>query len=410
MKDEFNNFFNLITYFKVLIFTFLLSSLALAQSTSDMLKKNEGSGLIAASSIKSKSVIEYRFSNDDDDVLADSGYKSFYYSYDKSGKLISYTKYHIFSALTIKEVYQYSGDKIVKTLRYNSADEMIETDDYQFNKSGKLKKEIYTAFYNSVRPNVHFTILANINDDELFAKLQEDLQIEPKIESYSITVNISDPDELNQYVVIGDESDPTSPRYLWSQLSMESQRGLLAFTGPNRKDYDFKSKNISEVKYKYDKKVNLIRKTVYNTAGDLIGKDTYTYNGDNKIISHYRYNENGRISSMETFAYDNSGRLSESAGLDASGKINSRLKYKYDSSGSLTEKIWYGFTGEVNTVFKFNYDTGGKLIKEIKFSDENETEGSTTYTYNENGNITDVLNFGADGKKIKLTKYMYDYY
>lgn len=394
---------------KVLLSAFLFSSVVFAQTTPDITKKNEGSGMIAASNIKSKSVIEYRYF-DENDVLADSGYKSFNFTYDKLGRITSYIRYHIFSALTVREVYQYSGNRIIKTLRYNSADEMIETIGYSYSKSGKLKKETYTAYYNSVHLNVHFTVLANTNEGKLFSKLQDDLQIAPKLESYSITVNISDPDELNQYVVIGDESDPTSPRYLWSQLSMESQRELLAYTGPNRKDYDFKSKNIAEVKYKYDKKGNIIRRTVYNTSGDLIGKETSYFNGDNRIISHYTYSEKGKISSMKTFSYDNSGRLSESAGIDPSGKVNSRLKYIYDDSGNLTEKIWYGFTGEVISIIKFSHDEYGRLTGENKFSGENEPEGSISYAYNENGNITDIFNYGADGKKIKLTKLIYDYY
>jgi len=90
---------------------------------------------------------------------------------------------------------------------------------------------------------VAFSILANVNENEMFSKLQEELEIEPKLESYTITVNVSDQDELNQYVVIGDELDPTSPRYSWSQFSISTQRGLLSYTGPTGKNIHTKAKH-----------------------------------------------------------------------------------------------------------------------------------------------------------------------
>ncbi len=388
---------------KGIIFLFLLTSYIFAQNS-------PGAVQTGNSSVKSKSVYEYRYSNSEEEVLADSGYKAYYFSYDNSGRLAEYVNYNVFYALTIKEMYQYNGDNIIQTARYNSAEEMIGTIDYRYNNSGKLKREIHTAYYNSIRQGVHFSILANVNESEMFSKLQDELEIDPKLESYTITVNVSDPDELNQYVVIGDELDPTSPRYSWSQLSASSQRGLLSYTGPNRKEHTYKSKNIAKVNYKYDKNGNLISKTVYNTADDMIEKETNSYNGDNQRISHYKFNEKGRITSMETYSYDAMGRLSESSGLDPSGKLVSRLVYKYNEAGNLDEKIWFGADGEIKGRYKYSYNGLNLVTEETKFSNENEKEGKTVYNYDLKGNLTEIIRYSADDKKSKLTKYVYEYW
>lgn len=388
----------------------MISSACAQSLPPDISKKNEEIDLIRKTGIKSKSVIEYRYSADNPDVLADSGYKSFWYKYDNAGKLSEYTKYHVFSNLTVREVYQYSGDNIIETMRYNSAGEMIETIEYRYNSTGKLKKEIRTAYYNSIRPGVYFSILANINDGEVFSRLQDELSIEPRLESYSITVNITDPEELNQYIVIGDEMDPTSPRYSWSTLSIASQRELLSYTGSNRKEHTYISKNIAKVNYSYDAKGNLTKKSVYNTAGDVIERETYSYNGDNKKLSYYKYGENGKISSMENFKYDESGRLAESSGLDAGGKLISRLAYKYDSAGNLSEELWLSSEGAVNGISKYAYDDGNRKTEELKLRGEDEIEGRTEYKYDANSNISEIIKYGADGKRMKLIKYVYEFW
>ena len=385
-------------------------SIIFAQSSPDISKKNDEIDFIRKSNVKAKSVIEYHYSTDNPEVLADSGYKSFSFKYDNAGRLAEYTKFHVFSNLTIREVYQYSGDKIIETMRYNSADEMIETIEYRYNSAGKLKKEIHTAYYNSVRPGVYFSILATVNDGEVFSRLQDELSIEPRLESYSITVNIADPEELNQYLVIGDEMDPTSLRFSWSQLSIATQRELLSYTGPNRKEHTYISKNIAKVNYSYDTKGNLSRKSVYNTAGNLIDKETYAYNGDNQKISYYKFSGNGRISSMQTFTYDGGGRLAESSGLDAGGKLISRLSYKYDDSGNLEEEIWLSNEGAINGITKYTYDNNNRKTEEIKFRGEDEREGKNDYIYDTNGNVSEIIKYNADEKRVKLIKYVYEYW
>jgi hypothetical protein len=396
----------------IVVFILLLTDLKLfPQPSIDVFSKNINRNIIKLSNIKSRSVWEYRYSKEDDNILADSGWKSYYFGYDNNGRLTEYSKYQVVPELTVKENYVYSKNgNISIATRYNSAGDRIETIEYKYNKSGKLKTEIHTAYLNLVKAGLYFTILANINDDDMFAVLQKELEIDPILESYSITINITDSEELNQYVVIGDESETNSLRFSWGQLSVESQKKLLDYKGPNRKEHTYASKNIQKIQYKYDVNQNLASREVYNTAGDQIEKESWHYNSSNKVTDYYKYNDNGKISSMERYTYDEKGRMSESNGLDPSGRSVSKLVYRYNDYDQLVEKFWYNMKGELNSRFVYSFDNNNNLKEETKFRGENEKESRTEYFYDVNGNITKLIKYDINDKKDKIIKSIYEYY
>lgn len=391
-----------------IIFSFAVN--LFSQSQYDVNQRNIERGTVLSNKIKSKSIWEYHYSKINDGVLADSGYKSYYYGYDDKGRITDYTKYHVFTDLTIKEQYQYSKtEKISKSTKYNSKNDIIEGITYKYSKAGRMKSELHEAYYNSVRVGVYFTIRASISENELFGIVQDELAIEPRLESYSIIVNITDNDEQNQYVVIGDESDQSSPRYSWNQLSMNTQRDLLAYQGSNRKEHQYISKFIQNVKYKYDKNGNLTTREVYNTSNDLIEKESYKNDAGNKVISYTKYNESGKRVSMESYSYDGSGRLVESAGVESGGTITGRLSIAYDENGNVTEKTWYNAFGEINGKYKYKYN-GSLLIEETKFRGESEKEIHSTYAYDDKDNLTEIIRYDINDKKDKLHKYVYENY
>jgi hypothetical protein len=382
-----------------------------AQQPGDINLKNSEIESIRQSKIKSKSVIQYHYVKGDESALADSGYKSFYFGYDELGRITEYKKYHVFTDLTVKEMFQYGkNNRITVNTRYNSRDDRIETITYRYNKKGSLKSQTHEAYYNSVRTGVYFSIAANVNESDLFVRVQQELQIEPPLESYTIIVNVTDAEELNQYVVIGDEADPTSLRFSWSQLSMESQRDLLSYTGPNRKEHEYISKFLSKVVYKYDNRGNPVRKEVYNTAGDLLEKESYRYDDMNRKTGYTKFTQSGKPGSGENYLYDAGGKISESIGIEPGGGSSGRLVYKYDNNGNLTDKIWYNSTGDINGKFTIVYDDNNRLTEEIHFRGESERELSFKYKYNELGNIEEIIKFDVNNQKEKLTKYIYEYY
>ena len=89
---------------------------------------------------------------------------------------------------------------------------------------------------NSLKKSKYFRILADAYDDPVFVKLQDDLSIEPKMERYTVIVDIRSQETSNQYILFGDEYNPL--RFNWSQLSEQVRKGLINWTGSNKESLD----------------------------------------------------------------------------------------------------------------------------------------------------------------------------
>jgi hypothetical protein len=79
----------------------------------------------------------------------------------------------------------------------------------------------------------YFRIYANADDDILFVKLQDELDIEPKMEVYTIVVDIRDK-TLEPYVLFGDIDESSPKRFSWTKLSNDVQQGLINWSGSNK--------------------------------------------------------------------------------------------------------------------------------------------------------------------------------
>lgn len=93
----------------------------------------------------------------------------------------------------------------------------------------------------------YFRILARAQDDSVFIKIQDQMGISPLLESYNLIVNVMDPNPNNQYVVIGDETDPSAVRASWSQITPDVQAKLLGWTGSNKENLNQKKLNYGSV-------------------------------------------------------------------------------------------------------------------------------------------------------------------
>lgn len=112
-----------------------------------------------------------------------------------------------------------------------------------------LTQESYSQEERDDNPRTwkYFRILARAQDDSIFIKLQDDLLIDPKFESYVVTVDIRDPQPINQIVVIGDEASPDAQRFAWDQLSKPVQEGLVNWVGSNKENLNKKRLNYGSV-------------------------------------------------------------------------------------------------------------------------------------------------------------------
>jgi len=101
---------------------------------------------------------------------------------------------------------------------------------------------------NNPRTWKYFKILAKAEDDSIFVLVQDDMGIDPKLDGFNIIVNISDPNEQNQYVVIGaDEFDPTATRTTFTQLSKRVRDGLINWSGANKENLNPKKLDYASV-------------------------------------------------------------------------------------------------------------------------------------------------------------------
>jgi len=100
---------------------------------------------------------------------------------------------------------------------------------------------------NNPRTWTYFRIYASAEDDSLFVKVQDDLLIDPKMDRYTLTVNISDPNPMNHWVGIGDEASPDFQRTPWSQLSKPVQEGLRNWVGSNKENLNVRKLDYASV-------------------------------------------------------------------------------------------------------------------------------------------------------------------
>ena len=93
-----------------------------------------------------------------------------------------------------------------------------------------------TTKTKDLKKSKYFTILADADDDPIFVKLQDDLRIDPKMERYTVTIDIRSKEPQMQYILFGDEYNPL--RFSWSQVSESVQKGLIRWTGSNKENLE----------------------------------------------------------------------------------------------------------------------------------------------------------------------------
>ena len=83
----------------------------------------------------------------------------------------------------------------------------------------------------------YFRIYADADDSPIFVKLQDNLNIDPKMERYTIVVNIKK-DNPEPYIIFGDIEESSPKKFPWSKLSKDVQDGLINWTGDNKERLD----------------------------------------------------------------------------------------------------------------------------------------------------------------------------
>ena len=78
----------------------------------------------------------------------------------------------------------------------------------------------------------YFLINASTDDDPVFVKLQEELGIEPKLQSYILIVDIRDSNPQNQFIELGNF------KTTWTQLSAVTRKKILEWNSFNKENLE----------------------------------------------------------------------------------------------------------------------------------------------------------------------------
>jgi len=115
----------------------------------------------------------------------------------------------------------------------------VEIRNELLNYSGEEKNWIPLNLNESLIPSQwnYFRIQVRTQEDSIFTLLQDDINLFPYLETYTLIVNFADPDRANQYIAIGDEHDPNSMRFSWFQLCKKVQNGLKNWNKANKQNY-----------------------------------------------------------------------------------------------------------------------------------------------------------------------------
>jgi len=79
-----------------------------------------------------------------------------------------------------------------------------------------------------------FRILVTTSDDEMFSVLQDEMGIDPKLNSYTIYVDVRSDEPKEQKLYLGDMNDPSAQKYSWKQFSDKMKSFLLGWNKPNK--------------------------------------------------------------------------------------------------------------------------------------------------------------------------------
>ena len=150
---------------------------------------------------------------------------------------------------------------------------------------------------------------------------------------------------------------------------------------------------ITNCKYKYDSKGNIIEqdwfrqdstldnKTIfqYDEKGNLIvsnwigthstHKDSMTYDEMKNISGMWDF-QNGKLSWHYSYLYDEKHNLTEEIWYSSNEKFYMKYNFKYDDKGNRTEVMWENARGTKCTwTFQYSFDSKGNWIKSVQYLD-----------------------------------------
>jgi len=166
------------------------------------------------------------------------------------------------------------------------------------------------------------------------------------------------------------------------------------------------SKNSFPIESYFNQKGILLRKSTFNSKGNLESKILFKYDENNNNIECIAYNSDGSLARKTLNKFDSENRLFESHEFDAREKIISK-KTRYDSGGyrilTSYERKSRGLVKTLESVF----DGHENNVANYYFSDE-ELESKEIKQYEVNGNLFETIQFYPLTNEQIITRFKYD--
>ncbi len=262
---------------------------------------------------------------------------------------------------------------------------------YQFDNSGKLRRELYTDGGG----NVWTYIYLYDSNDRLSAYVSRSYTGNTSLDKYEYDSN-------GRLILHSSQNSSSSETYetAWeyNDDGQVSQIDWSDYEGDHRTVFSYKNHNPT-------------KETFYDDD-ELSGWRINSYDDKGRRTKTVKYSSDGTVEDTWMLEYDASGNCTLRARYPEQSTVADwEISYEYDSDGNQTllKDKTVSDTRVDTTVTQSEYDNKGNLIKSTYETTGNSCEGSSlisTYTYDKNNNrIGAVEVYGAEDS----TTYQYNY-
>lgn len=266
-----------------------------------------------------------------------------------------------------------------------------ESFQYQFDNSGKLRRELYTDGGG----NVWTYIYLYDSNDRLSAYVSRSYTGNTSLDKYEYDSN-------GRLILHSSQNSSSSETYetAWeyNDDGQVSQIDWSDYEGDHRTVFSYKNHNPT-------------KETFYDDD-ELSGWRINSYDDKGRRTKTVKYSSDGTVEDTWMLEYDASGNCTLRARYPEQSTVADwEISYEYDSDGNQTllKDKTVSDTRVDTTVTQSEYDNKGNLIKSTYETTGNSCEGSSlisTYTYDKNNNrIGAVEVYGAEDS----TTYQYNY-
>jgi hypothetical protein len=178
--------------------------------------------------------------------------------------------------------------------------------------------------------------------------------------------------------------------------------------------YDYEGKIISEVHYRYEKRLRLDRES----KGDIVSEDDYdkekswaksseikyTYDSRDRKIEYYAPSIHWDDQNRYTWSYNESGQIKEHCSYKHD-KLIWKEEYKYSGNTMSIKRTWID-SGDFSQITQ-KLDKNNRMPEEITLDEKGQFVNKTKHEYGDDGLIKKKATYDTDGNPI--TTYIYVY-